>query len=91
MAPSRAAEADDFRNVASSGCANSGLLQAAVLTEQAVKQIPSSAVTFVTVGHKPRAAWPGSSRATYVRIPMLAAIFEVQPQRGPFPEGMQRE
>lgn len=39
------ARTDDFQN-ASSDCAIFGLLQATVLTEQAVKQILSSAVTF---------------------------------------------
>jgi len=89
-APALGARADDFRNVTSSGCAIFGLLQATVLTEQAVKQILSSAVTFVIVGHKPQAAWPGSRRETCVNIPMLAVILKMQPQLGSFPERMER-
>lgn len=84
------ARTDDFQNVVSSDCAISGLLQATVLTEQAVKQILSSTVTFVIVGHKPQAAWPDSRRETCVNIPMFTVIFKTQPQLGSFPERMER-
>lgn len=90
MAPSLGARTDDFLKVASSVCAIFGLLQATVLTEQAVKQILSSASTFVIVGHKPQAAWPDARRETCINIPMLAVIFKVQPELGSFPESMER-
>lgn len=81
IAPTLGARTDDFQHVGSSGCAI-GLLQAAVLTGRAVKQIVSSAVTFVIAGHKPQAAWPGSRRENCTNIPVLEVISKILPQLG---------